>query len=92
MLVREILNSTSEPVFSFEFFPPKKEEEWNTLFATIASLTSLNPSYVSVTYGAGGSTRSKTHDLVTRIQKETGITVVSHLTCVCSDREKQLHS
>ncbi|ABL65740.1 methylenetetrahydrofolate reductase [NAD(P)H] [Chlorobium phaeobacteroides] len=88
MLVREILNSTSEPVFSFEFFPPKKEEEWNTLFATIASLTSLNPSYVSVTYGAGGSTRSKTHDLVTRIQKETGITVVSHLTCVCSDREE----
>ncbi len=88
MLVREILNSASEPVFSFEFFPPKKDEDWDTLFETIANLNHLNPSYVSVTYGAGGSTRSRTHDLVTKIQKETGLTVVSHLTCICSDREE----
>lgn len=87
MLVREILNSASEPVFSFEFFPPKKDEDWETLFETIANLNHLHPSYVSVTYGAGGSTRSRTHDLVTKIQKETGLTVVSHLTCICSDRE-----
>ncbi len=87
MLVREILNSASEPVFSFEFFPPKKDEDWETLFKTIANLNHLHPSYVSVTYGAGGSTRSRTHDLVTKIQKETGLTVVSHLTCICSDRE-----
>ncbi|MEE9904716.1 methylenetetrahydrofolate reductase [NAD(P)H] [Chlorobium sp.] len=88
MLVREILDSASEPVFSFEFFPPKRDEEWDRLFDTIANLNNhLHPSYVSVTYGAGGSTRTRTHDLVTRIQKSTGLTVVSHLTCVCSDRE-----
>jgi len=88
MLVKEILNAAVNPVFSFEFFPPKKDEEWETLFATIAALSPLNPSYVSVTYGAGGSTRSRTHNLVTRIQKETGLTVVSHLTCICSDRDE----
>ena len=88
MLVKEILDSATKPVFSFEFFPPKKDEEWETLFATIAALSPLNPSYVSVTYGAGGSTRSRTHSLVTRIQKETGLTVVSHLTCICSDKEE----
>lgn len=85
MLVKEILNAAAKPVFSFEFFPPKKDEEWETLFETIAALSPLNPSYVSVTYGAGGSTRSRTHNLVTRIRKETGLTVVSHLTCICSD-------
>ncbi|MEI6757143.1 MAG: methylenetetrahydrofolate reductase [NAD(P)H] [Chlorobium sp.] len=88
MLVKEILNAAAKPVFSFEFFPPKKDEEWETLFKTIAALSPLNPSYVSVTYGAGGSTRSRTHSLVTRIQKETGLTVVSHLTCICSDKEE----
>ena len=88
MLVKEILDSATKPVFSFEFFPPKKDEEWETLFETIAALSPLNPSYVSVTYGAGGSTRSRTHSLVTRIQKETGLTVVSHLTCICSDKEE----
>ncbi|NMW20946.1 MAG: methylenetetrahydrofolate reductase [NAD(P)H] [Chlorobiaceae bacterium] len=88
MLVKEILNAATKPVFSFEFFPPKKDEEWDKLFETIAALSPLNPSYVSVTYGAGGSTRSRTHSLVTRIQKETGLTVVSHLTCICSDKEE----
>lgn len=85
MLVKEILNAATRPVFSFEFFPPKKDEDWNTLFETIAALSPLDPSYVSVTYGAGGSTRSRTHSLVTRIQQETGLTVVSHLTCICSE-------
>ena len=88
MLVKEILNAALQPVFSFEFFPPKKDEDWEMLFETIAALSPLNPSYVSVTYGAGGSTRSRTHNLVTRIQKETGLTVVSHLTCICSDKEE----
>ena len=85
MLVKEILASAAKPVFSFEFFPPKKDDDWETLFGTIAALSPLNPSYVSVTYGAGGSTRSRTHNLVTKIQQETGLTVVSHLTCICSD-------
>ncbi|MEI7747901.1 MAG: methylenetetrahydrofolate reductase [NAD(P)H] [Chlorobiaceae bacterium] len=85
MLVKEILGSAAKPVFSFEFFPPKKDDDWETLFETIAALSPLSPSYVSVTYGAGGSTRSRTHNLVTKIQQETGLTVVSHLTCICSD-------
>ncbi|NTV01644.1 MAG: methylenetetrahydrofolate reductase [NAD(P)H] [Chlorobiaceae bacterium] len=88
MLVKEILESSNEPIFSFEFFPPKKQEEWDNLFATITNLSPLKPSYVSVTYGAGGSTRERTHNLVTRIQKETGLTVVSHLTCICSGQEE----
>ena len=88
MLVKEILASAPKPVFSFEFFPPKKDDDWDTLFKTISALSPLNPSYVSVTYGAGGSTRSRTHNLVTKIQQETGLTVVSHLTCICSDTEE----
>src|SRR5262249_10846 len=73
--------------FSFEFFPPKTEEGFNELFATIARLQELKPSFVSVTYGAGGSTRERTHDLVVRIHRETTLTAVSHLTCVCHCRE-----
>jgi methylenetetrahydrofolate reductase (NADPH) len=88
MLVKEILESRNEPIFSFEFFPPKKQEDWDKLFETISNLIPLNPSYVSVTYGAGGSTRERTHNLVTKIQKETGLTVVSHLTCICSEYDE----
>jgi methylenetetrahydrofolate reductase (NADPH) len=69
--------------FSFEFFPPKTDAASEALFGTIAHLQELKPSFVSVTYGAGGSTRERTHDLVCRIQKETDLTAVSHLTCVC---------
>jgi methylenetetrahydrofolate reductase (NADPH) len=69
--------------FSFEFFPPKTDEASEELFATIARLQELRPSFVSVTYGAGGSTRERTHDLVVRIHRETSLTAVSHLTCVC---------
>lgn len=69
--------------FSFEFFPPKTDEASEELFRTIAALQPLQPSFVSVTYGAGGSTRDRTHDLVVRIERETNLTAVSHLTCVC---------
>jgi methylenetetrahydrofolate reductase (NADPH) len=69
--------------FSFEFFPPKTDKASADLFETIAQLQALKPSFVSVTYGAGGSTRERTHDLVVRIQEETDLTAVSHLTCVC---------
>src|SRR5919201_2769366 len=69
--------------FSFEFFPPKTDTASEELFATIAHLQELKPSFVSVTYGAGGSTRERTHDLIVRIQRETDLTAVSHLTCVC---------
>jgi methylenetetrahydrofolate reductase (NADPH) len=82
MHIREILKA-HRPSFSFEFFPPKTEQGYEELFATIARLQQLAPSFVSVTYGAGGSTREKTHDLVVRIQRETALTAVAHLTSVC---------
>lgn len=87
MLLRDIFKKTNI-AFSFEFFPPKTEEAWERLFLTISHLMPLKPSWVSVTYGAGGSTRGHTHDLVVRIKKETDLTVVSHLTCVGSSREE----
>src|SRR6476661_6816430 len=74
--------------FSFEFFPPKTDAAAEDLFRTIARLQELQPSFVSVTYGAGGSTREKTHDLVVRIHAETKLTAVSHLTCVCHNRDE----
>lgn len=83
MLIKDILEQT-RITFSFEFFPPKTELGWERLFETIADLRSLTPSWVSVTYGAGGSTRENTHNLVVRISRETDLTVVSHLTCVGS--------
>lgn len=87
MLVRDILDQKTFS-FSLEFFPPKKEEEWESLFQHIVHLMPLKPSYISVTYGAGGSTRDRTHNLVMRIQKETDLTVVSHLTCVGSSKDE----
>jgi methylenetetrahydrofolate reductase (NADPH) len=76
--------------FSFEFFPPKDQAASEALFKTIADIIPLSPSYVSVTYGAGGTTRLLTHDLVVRIQKETNLTVVSHITCVGSTQYEVL--
>ncbi len=68
--------------FSFEFFPPRTEEAANTLFQSLRSLERLKPSFVSVTYGAGGTTRQLTHDLVVRIQQTSALTAIPHLTCV----------
>jgi len=76
------------PVFSFEFFPPKSEEAVRELYRTIAELRELGPDYVSVTYGAGGSTRTLTVDLVTRIKREIGIEAMAHLTCVGHHRDE----
>ncbi|MBU2539517.1 MAG: methylenetetrahydrofolate reductase [NAD(P)H] [Proteobacteria bacterium] len=87
MLVKDILDNNRFS-FSFEFFPPKDEPGWENLFANISDLMPLKPAYVSVTYGAGGSTRDRTHKLIVRIQRETNLTVVSHLTCVGSNREE----
>ncbi len=70
------------PTISFEFFPPKTEEGFASLYRTIDELHPLRPSYVSVTYGAGGSTRQKTVELVARIQNELKIRAMAHLTCV----------
>jgi methylenetetrahydrofolate reductase (NADPH) len=70
------------PNISFEFFPPKTEEMDRTLWETIERLAPLNPSFVSVTYGAGGSTRERTHATIVRLLKETNLTPAAHLTCV----------
>ncbi|MGF1635080.1 MAG: methylenetetrahydrofolate reductase [NAD(P)H] [Phycisphaerae bacterium] len=70
------------PTVSFEFFPPKTDEGFNKLYGTINQLRELQPSYVSVTYGAGGSTRSKTVELTEKVQNEIGLTAMAHLTCV----------
>lgn len=71
---------------SFEFFPPKSEAMANTLWQSIQTLAPLGPRFVSVTYGAGGTTRERTHDTVVRILKETPLTPAAHLTCVDASR------
>lgn len=78
------------PAISFEFFPPKTQKASEELFESISALMPLKPAYVSVTYGAGGTTRERTHDLVVKLRRETDLTIVSHLTCVGSGRE-ELH-
>jgi methylenetetrahydrofolate reductase (NADPH) len=73
---------------SFEFFPPKTEKMEETLWESIKTLEPLHPRFVSVTYGAGGSTRERTHATVERILKETALTPAAHLTCVAAIREE----
>jgi methylenetetrahydrofolate reductase (NADPH) len=82
------LFSRGAPVFSFEFFPPRTEKGFDSLFRTVAELKRLDPGFVSVTWGAGGSTRRHTVELVLRIQREAGLTAMAHLTCVGSTREE----
>jgi methylenetetrahydrofolate reductase (NADPH) len=77
-----------EPVFSFEFFPPKTEEGVRQLFETVEALRPLGPAYVSVTYGAGGSTRARTLELVTRLKRETEVEAMAHVTCVGASRDE----
>src|SRR3990172_7117222 len=74
------------PLFSFEFFPPKTEKGEGALLDTIARLRDLEPSFVSVTYGAGGTTREKTIEITTRIKRDFGIEAMAHLPCVGHDR------
>ena len=74
--------------FSFEFFPPKTAESAEQLYANVRRLERLKPSFVSVTYGAGGSTRQLTHDLVLRIHESTTLDPVPHLTCVCHSEQE----
>ncbi len=77
-----------KPVISFEFFPPRTERGFAALFDTAAELKQLDPAFVSVTWGAGGSTRTRTIDIVARIQREIGITAMAHLTCVGAGRDE----
>lgn len=73
---------------SFEFFPPKNDKMAQTLWESVATLSPLGPRFVSVTYGAGGSTRERTHEQVVRIQNEANIPAAAHLTCVNATREE----
>lgn len=77
----------AEPLVSFEFFPPATEKMEQTLWNSIEKLAPLSPRFVSVTYGAGGSTRERTHATVKRILDETDLTPAAHLTCVGASRE-----
>ncbi|MEO6950642.1 MAG: methylenetetrahydrofolate reductase [NAD(P)H] [Polyangia bacterium] len=77
---------SENPCFSFEFFPPKSDAGVAQMFDTLRELQPLDPGFVSVTYGAGGSTRQRTFELVTAIKKETGIEAMAHLTCVGHSR------
>src|SRR5919201_4304729 len=87
MHITDIMRGGS-PTFSFEFFPPRTPEAAETLYHTIRDLESYMPHFVSVTYGAGGSTRDLTHDLVERIQHTTKLDPIPHLTCVCHNEEE----
>jgi methylenetetrahydrofolate reductase (NADPH) len=82
MRIDEIIASSDEPVFSFEFFPPKTPEGEEQLFRALQELRSLEPAFVSVTWGAGGSTRSKTIDIVKRMRTDHGLEAMAHFTCV----------
>ena len=77
-----------EPVFSFEFFPPKTDEGVRALFETVEALRPLGPAYVSVTYGEGGSTRQRTMELVKRLKRETEVEAMAHLTCAGASRDE----
>ena len=89
MKISEILHAG--PSFSFEFFPPRDEKMEGVLAQTLRDLEPLDPSYVSVTYGAGGTTRERTHDLVVGINRDTSMTAMAHLTCAAHTRAELVH-
>lgn len=80
--------SNNKPSISFEFFPPKTQQAEEQLFNTIKDLQPLKPTFVSVTYGAGGSTRDKTREVVKKVHEETNLTVMAHLTCIAHTQQE----
>jgi methylenetetrahydrofolate reductase (NADPH) len=86
--IDEIIERAEDPIFSFEFFPPKTDAGERVLGLALESLRQLDPSFVSVTYGAGGSSRSRTLELTKWIKQELGIEAMAHLSCVGSTREE----
>ncbi len=90
--IENVLTNTNKPPtdlnISFEFFPPKTAEMEATLWNSVKTLAPFNPKFVSVTYGAGGTTRQRTHEIVTSIQKNIGLDAAAHLTCVGATREE----
>src|SRR5687768_17332986 len=90
MRIDQLLASAQEPVFSFEFFPPRSPEGERNLQQTLRTLRDLDPSFVSVTYGAGGSTRDRTIELTRWIKQDLGVEAMAHLSCVGATREQLL--
>ncbi|HLI59273.1 MAG TPA: methylenetetrahydrofolate reductase [NAD(P)H] [Solirubrobacteraceae bacterium] len=88
MRIDRIIERAEQPVFSFEFFPPKTDAGERVLGQALESLRGLSPDFVSVTYGAGGSTRARTPELTKWIKNELGIEAMAHLTCVGASREE----
>ena len=88
MRIDEILTAADEPLFSFEFFPPKTPEGEHTLRSSLEALRPLEPDFASVTYGAGGSTRDRTVEITKWIKQELGIEAMAHLSCVGASREE----
>jgi methylenetetrahydrofolate reductase (NADPH) len=88
MRIDEIIANADEPVFSFEFFPPKTDEGEQNLRLALEDLSSFEPDFVSVTYGAGGATRDRTVQLTNWIKQQLGIEAMAHLSCVGSTREE----
>jgi methylenetetrahydrofolate reductase (NADPH) len=88
MRIDQIMEEADEPIFSFEFFPPKSDAGERVLGLALESLRQLSPSFVSVTYGAGGTSRGRTLELTKWIKQELGIEAMAHLSCVGSTREE----
>jgi methylenetetrahydrofolate reductase (NADPH) len=86
--IDEIIATEERPVFSFEFFPPKTDDGERNLRAALAELRSLEPDFASVTYGAAGSTRTRTLEVTRWLQQELGIEAMAHLSCVGATREE----
>ena len=82
MRIDEIIASGQGPIFSFEFFPPRTPEGEANLYDALEALRALEPAFVSVTWGAGGSTREKTIEIVTKIKETHGLEAMAHFTCV----------
>ena len=88
MNLREVLQANNGPSLSFEFFPPKNEKAAHSLYQTVRELEPYLPNFVSVTYGAGGSTRDLTKEVVLKVQTETSIPTVPHLTCIGQTKDE----
>jgi len=88
MKLSDILSKADKPLISCEFFPPRTDKGEENLWKCLNELRSINPAYISVTYGAGGTTQDRTKGIVTRIKDETGLSPVAHLTCVGAGKEE----
>jgi methylenetetrahydrofolate reductase (NADPH) len=88
MRIDEIISASEGPVFSFEFFPPKSDEGERNLRAALEALQPMQPDFASVTYGAGGTTRDRTLEIVTWLKQDLGIEAMAHLTCVGASKDE----